>query len=224
MVARSKAAASGAARKRIWVWGACAVLAALALYIHPLFRVEPLGGPASGASADAFDPVAFSAAFWTEALQPAAARAEEAGPVLALLARDADGAARKHARQVGLGGVAYYFLQGSGRVTASDERAVVVAVDDAGGATVALRIGPLFGNTARDGCGLLDMNDFPGLAEFNALSAEINRLVEERVFPVLRGVAAGARIEFAGCAVAPDTTRAGEPLLAVVPIRVEALP
>jgi predicted lipoprotein len=86
---------------------------------------------------------------------------------------------------------------------------------------VALRIGPVFGNTVRDGCGLLDVNAFPGLEEFNALSAELNALVERNVLPALKaGANVGATVRFAGCAEAPESAPdAGEPLLLIVPIQ-----
>ena len=51
---------------------------------------------------------------------------------------------------------------------------------------IAVRTGPVFGNTVREGTGLLDVNNFPGLQEFNALSAELNALIEKSVLPALR--------------------------------------
>jgi len=70
--------------------------------------------------------------------------------------------------------------------------------------------------------GLLDVNQVPGLTEFNALSAELNRLVEERVQPVLKtGVTVGFTVTFAGCAEAPETLPSGGPLLTIIPISAE---
>jgi hypothetical protein len=76
----------------------------------------------------------------------------------------------------------------------------------------------------RDGCGLLDVNQVPGLAEFNALSAELNRLVEARVQPPLKTVAVGATITFAGCAEAPESLPAAGPLLTFIPVTAEVTP
>ena len=88
---------------------------------------------------------------------------------------------------------------------------------------VVIRLGPVFGNTVRDGCGLLDVNAFPGLQEFNDLSAALNTLVEKNVLPLLREKAVvGATVNFVGCAEAPENAAdAGEPLLTIVPVRVE---
>lgn len=168
-------------------------------------------------AAAAFDAIAFAGKFWSDQLVPAATRAPDAAILLSDLRRDATAAAKTHAHRVGLGHAAYYFARGTGRVTAVERSRLLV---DLNGFTVALRTGPVFGNVVRDGCGLLDVNQVPGLTEFNALSAELNRLVEERVQPALKGAAitVGATITFAGCAEAPETLPAGGPLLTFIPV------
>ena len=183
---------------------------------------QAVAATSAAAAAGAFDAVAFGAEFWRDRLLPAAAAAPAAGPLLADLRRDPAAAARTHGRQVGLGQAAYYFVRGTGRVTAVERSRLLVEID---GATIALRTGPVFGNAVRDGTGLLEVNQAPGLAEFNALSAEINRLIEEHVQPALRaGVAVGASVTFAGCAEAPETLPVSGPLLTFIPVSAEVLP
>jgi predicted lipoprotein len=67
------------------------------------------------------------------------------------------------------------------------------------------------------------VNSFPGLQEFNALSAELNSLVEKNVLPLLREQAVvGATVHFVGCAEAPESAAAAsEPLLMIVPVQAE---
>ncbi len=192
------------------------------LWFFPLWRVVPLTASAPVASA-AFNPAEFATRFWTETLPPARARAVDAAALALALRRDPAEAARLHARARGLG-TAYYHVRGTGRVVAVERSVIVVALDDADGATFALKTGAIFGNTVRDGPGLLDLNDFPSLADFNAVSAELNRLVEERVQPELRRLATlGTRIGFVGCAEAADPV-AGGPLLTLIPLLAEARP
>ncbi len=206
------------------VLSAVVVLTGL-LVAYPPVRLgsrQAVAATTAAAATAAFDAVAFGAEFWRDRLLPAAAAAPAAGPVLADLRRDPAAAARTHGRQVGLGQAAYYFVRGTGRVTAVERSRLLVEID---GATVALRTGPVFGNAVRDGTGLLEVNQAPGLAEFNALSAEINRLIEERVQPALRtGVAVGTTVTFAGCAEAPETLPASGPLLTFIPVVAEVLP
>lgn len=202
-------------------WSAAAALVAL-LVVYPPIRVVSTK-TAPGSVAGVFDPAAFAAQFWTDRLQPAADRAPDLKLVLVELRRDPAAAARAHGRRVGVGGPAYYFARGAGRVVAVERGRLLIEID---GAVVAVRTGPVFGNVVRDGCGLLEVNQAPGLAEFNAVSAELNRLVEQEVQPAVQtGVAVGARVTFAGCAEAPEALPpAGTPLLTFIPLQVGVQP
>lgn len=209
-----------------WPWLTASVVLVGLLVLYPPFRVASKRASASAAiaaSSSAFEPAAFATEFWTSKLLPAAARAPELARLLADLRRDPLAALQQHGRRVGLGHAAYYFVRGTGRVTAVERSRVLVDID---GALVAVRTGPVFGNVIRDGCGLLEVNQVPGLAEFNALSAELNRLVEQQVQPSLKaGIAVGITITFAGCAEAPETLpAAGAPLLTFIPIQAEVKP
>lgn len=208
-----------------WPWIVAGVAFVGLLVVFPPFRVVSRQASAAGAAtaaAGAFDPAAYVAEFWTSRLQSAAASAPELRPLLAALRRDPAAAVRQHGHRVGLGNAAYFFARGTGRVTAVERSRLLLEVD---GAVVALRTGPVFGNVVRDGTGLLEVNQAPGLAEFNALSAELNRLVEERVQPALKtGVAVGATVTFAGCAEAPESLPAAGPVLTFIPVHAEVTP
>lgn len=218
--------AAPAARRVSVAWplpvAGLAVLALLVIYppLRIVSRTTATPAVAPG-EAVAFEPVAFAAQFWSGRLQPAAVQAPSAAPLLAALRRDPVAAATAHARRVGLGSAAYYFVRGSGRIVAVERSRLLVEID---GAVVALRTGPVFGNIVRDGCGLLEVNQVPGLAEFNALSAELNRLVEARVQPALKSAAAGATVTFAGCAEAPESLPGDGPLLTFIPVQAEVTP
>jgi predicted lipoprotein len=203
-----------------------AIAAVVVLYFFPLFRIAPLPPPAVASKNSVVVVRGFPTAekIWTDKLMPAARTAPPLAPVLAAVRKDPAAAAQRHGHRVGLGRAAYYFGRGTGRVVAAEGGRIVLAVDDADSTHVVLRHGPLFGNAVRDGTGLLDVNDFPGLQEFNALAAELNRLVEAQVFPAVRELAQpGRRLAFAGVAEAPETVAAG-PVLALVPLHVESAP
>ncbi len=195
------------------------------LYAFPPFRIMPLKASSGGkdsAGAIAFDAIDFARQFWGSRLQPAAVNAVSLTPLLADLGAHPLLAAKRYGHQVGVDGPAFYFVSGEGRIVAIERGRVVVAIDGANGATVALRRGPVFGNVIRDGTGLIDVNSVPGLAEFNAVSSELNRIVEERVLPLLNNVAVGSKLRFTGCAEAPETVAEG-PLLQIVPVKLEVL-
>jgi predicted lipoprotein len=223
------APAGGNARREPFVaWPvivAGVVFAGLLVAFPPFRIVTKRAGDAPPANTStgvaAFDAVAFAEKFWRDQLAPAATRAPGAPILLADLRRDPAAAAKTHAHRVGLGNAAFYFVRGTGRVTAVERSRLLIELD---GTVVALRTGPVFGNVVRDGCGLLDVNQVPGLAEFNALSAELNRLVEARVQPPLKTVAVGATITFAGCAEAPESLPPAGPLLTFIPVTAEVTP
>lgn len=206
-------------------WIAAGLVLAGLLVVYPPFRIVPKGGDGAAAEASptviAFDPVSFATNFWSEQLQPATRDTPPAGPLLAALRHNPAAAAQVHARRVGLGSAAYYFVHGLGRVTAIERNRLLLEIE---GVTVALRTGPVFGNAVRDGTGLLDVNQVPGLAEFNAVSAALNRLVEERVQLAFRTTTIGATISFTGCAEAPESVPSDGPLLTFIPVQAEVQP
>lgn len=211
-----------------WRWLVLALVVVVLLAVYPpvrVVRLGPGGKPVAvpgGPAAEAFDPVSFTAAFWSERLQPAATQAPALAPLVLAVRADATAAAKAHGHKVGEGTTWYYFARGSGRVVAVEKSRLLVEVEGAPGAVVAVRTGPVFGNTVRDGCGLLELNSVPGLAEFNAVSAELNRLIEERVQPPIKAaVEVGVHLTFSGCAEAPESLPTNGPLLVLIPVQAE---
>lgn len=219
------AAKSDASASRSAVWLVLASLVILGAWFFPPFHVvhlSPVPSDSAAKGPSSFDAKATATEIWRDQIPAAAAQSTDVALVISALRKDADRAKAQYGKTAGIG-AAYFFVRGHGRITAHERNDLIVAVDGAPGEVVALRIGPVFGNTVRDGCGLLNLNSFPGLAEFNALSAELNALVEQTVLPTLRQRGkVGAAITFAGCAEAPDfAADPGEPVLAIVPVEAQ---
>lgn len=229
------AAKSEGVGRRSLTWAVLVAVVIAAGWAFPPFRVVRLApataGPAvtrgvepaaAANTATAFDAKAVATKVWREQMPGAAAKAADADAVVALLQQSPDQAKARYGKTADLGST-YFFVRGRGRVVAHARNQLTIALDGLPGAVVALRIGPVFGNTVRDGCGLLGVNSFPGLAEFNALAAELNTLVEQAVLPGLRQQApVGATVSFAGCAEAPEfAADPGEPVLTIVPVEAE---
>ena len=202
---------------------------AVFLYFFPLFRVVSLKATAAaptnlaaGTAPAAFDAVAAATKFWQGDLRAAHPRATELGQLVSAIRANADTAKAQYAKSAGLGS-AYYFVRGTAKVIAREKNVLRLAPVGAESEIISIRLGPVFGNTVRDGCGLLDVNAFPGLQEFNALSAELNALVEKSILPLLREKAVvGATLVLVGCAEAPESAAdAGEPMLTLVPVHAE---
>ena len=137
-----------------------------------------------------FDAAAYMESFWTGPLLESARHAVDAAELLAAFRQDPADAATRYGHRLGLSGNASFFVSGTGRIVAVDEDAVSIALQEGDPAAVVIETGPVFGNAIRDGSGLLDVSDFSNAQDFNAISSEINRRVEEQVFPVLEAQAA----------------------------------
>jgi predicted lipoprotein len=204
------------------VGAVCVAGCAVLVYFLPLFHVVPLERVVPTAAGTVLDPVAFADRFWKEQLIPSGARATDASQLLAAVQQDRQSARRAYGRSVGIGSVYYYFVAGTGRVVAVEKDCVGLSLGrDPSQVEVRLKTGNIFGNAVRDGTGLLDVNEFPNSQDFNALSSEINGLIEKRVLPSLRAQATlGVTVRFVGCAEIRDEDRDLHPLQ-VVPFIVE---
>lgn len=197
------------------------VLAAFFWLVPPvrIVRLHNVKGPAPTGS---FDAARFVQQFWTNQLLPAVSRATPADELVALLRTDAAAARQKFGRRIGLSQTCNFFMAGTGTVVGvTDTEILVTMTPEATAPEVALQTGLIFGNAVRDGTGLIDVNDYPNSQDFNAISAELNRLIEQQVVPYLRQIAKpGARIRFAGCAELSGDTTAPMPVR-VVPVLAE---
>jgi predicted lipoprotein len=197
-------------------------LAALAgwCWLLPPFHIVSLRQARQQEQSAAFDTTAFARNFWDHKLLPAADQATDLGELLATLAADPAAARKKFGRAPGFTTQTYFFVKGSGRVIAVEKGAVRVTPDgDGHPPTVELSTGLLFGNAVRDASGLLNASDFPNSQDFNAISSELNHIVETDVVPDLRRqAAAGRAIQFAGCVELEEETNPDT--LTVVPVKV----
>jgi len=196
--------------------------AALALYLFPPFHIRPLGRAADvqlATAPGAIDVPRFAEKFWSEQLVNPAIQAADAPALLAALNQNTATALEKYGHRAGIGGKALFLVKGAGRVSAVDRRGVWLQVDGASEARLVLNTGPIFGNALRDVTGLLAIEDFSSF-DFNALSAELNRLAETRAQPALRADGkVGATLSFIAAGELDDASGA-QAVLKLVPIRV----
>ena len=180
-------------------WAAVGVGLAVLFYFMPLFHVVSLKGAQEEAAAAVVDAGDCVETFWRGPRRDASSRAVDAAELLSAFRRDFAGTADSYGHRLGLSGHSSYLVSGMGTIVSVDEHSVSIALQEDGPVEVVIEIGPVFGNAIRDGSGLLDVSDFENAQDFNALSAEINRRVEERVLPVLQAnAAAGTSVRFVG--------------------------
>lgn len=194
------------------------------LFISPPFHIVPLQAAQEKTAAALFDAVAYTDTFWNGPLKKAGEQATDAAELLAALKQDPAAAAKRFGHRLGLGSdAAFYFISGQGRIVSVEKSAIGIALGDGTEAQVVIELGPVFGNAIRDGSGLLNVSDFANGQDFNAISAELNRRVEEQVLPLLKTKATPEkRVRFVGAVALTDSAEAPASLT-VVPIAVEFL-
>ena len=205
-------------RKPALILSALAAVAVLC-WLFPLFHVVSLEKAAAQQQAGVFKADVFAREFWETKLLPATERGVDLKELLAALAKDPAATRKQHGRTLGIGGATLFLVRGSGKITAVEDDAVTVALDDSD-AKVGLNTGLLFGNTVRDATGLLDVSAYPNSQDFNDISTQLNGIVENKVAPALKEKAAvGKTVRFAGCFELEDDAR--PEALQIVPIKIE---
>jgi predicted lipoprotein len=194
---------------------------AVVFWCMPLFHIVSLQSVREQAAATMFDAAGYADQFWQGPLLEMTGEAVDAAELLKAFELDYAAAAERHGHRLGMSSTSYFMVSGRGRITAVDAMAVRISLDADETAEVVIGTGPVFGNAIRDGSGLLDVSDFANIRDFNSISAEINRRVEEQVLPRLREVAEiGAEVQFAGGVEVMDTGGAPS-ALKLVPVVIE---
>ncbi|MCC6511126.1 MAG: DUF2291 family protein [Pirellulaceae bacterium] len=182
----------------------------------PLFHIRPLGGDETGQDLQATtEPARSQQAGATQTnAEPTSAEPTSAGAPgsLALRAKgtdvqqlwdafdqDAVEARKQYGRQAGLGGAFYFCITGQGTIQSVEGDRVMITVDGSP-RRVCLELGVVVGNTVREALGV-KASDFKNSQEFNAVSTEFNRQVEQDIIAPNRDrLQPGALVQFTGCA------------------------
>ncbi|OJV18034.1 MAG: hypothetical protein BGO21_14560 [Dyadobacter sp. 50-39] len=170
-----------------------ALLAYNSVYFKKLDEVK--------AGTAAFDAAGYAKNFWEKKLTPGLSKAVELGILTTQLQTEKDKAFEQHSYALGIGNIRYFLVKGKGVVTDVSENEVTVKLTDAGESAGNVRIATeyIFGNAVRDASGAIDINAFTNSMDFNNVSAEINKLIREKVVPAFKSkVKKGDHVAFHG--------------------------
>lgn len=165
-----------------------ALLAYNSVYFKKLDEVK--------AGTAAFDAAGYAKDFWGKKLTPAFSKAVDLNTLTTLLKTDKEKAFKEHSHALGIGNIRYFLVKGEGIVSSVDENEVKL---EAGEKEVRIATEYIFGNAVRDASGAIDINAFTNSMDFNNVSAEINKLIREKVvLPFKSKVKKGDRVAFHG--------------------------
>lgn len=186
--------------------GGSLIAGGIACWFFPLFHIRPLGEEAAEAGgpsstphrSGSADPAAYVRDLWDGPLRTGD-DATEITQLWDAFDVDADIARSQYGRQVGLGGAWFFCVRGQGAVEKIERnRSILTAHNHS--RLVSLELGLVVGNTVREALGV-NVSDFANSQDFNAVSSELNRRVEEEVIAPNRPLMEpGAIVDFVGCA------------------------
>jgi hypothetical protein len=141
--------------------------------------IHKTGGGGTGIDTDTFDPKVYALSFLENDLPAVLERAPEADQILKLLVTDKDQALNGFAHVLGISRSYYFLVKGEGNIKSIENEYVTIETKD--GNIIKLATDFIFGNAVREGSGLVDIDQFLNMTDFNNVSIEINKLIKERV-------------------------------------------
>lgn len=141
----------------------------------------------------------YVADLWDNQLPAVISDAVELPYLITLLEDNPEEAFDNYSRKLGISNTHYFYFSASGTVETIDEETVLVIAND--NVPVELETLYVFGNAIRDGSGLVDIDEFLNMMDFNMVSVYLNRKVKSEVTdPFRREVQSGNVVSFTGAA------------------------
>ena len=142
-----------------------------------------------------FNAAQYAQTFWNTKLM---ANLSKAIDISQLSAMDPAKTFDTYSHALGIGNLRYFFVKGKGSITSINQDDVSVAIDSSKqNITIATEF--IFGNAVRDAAGFININEFNNTMDFNNVSAELNKIIREKVLPSFKTDATkGSKIEFVG--------------------------
>ena len=149
-------------------------------------------------SAKEFNAAAYAQTFWNNKLIPNLDKAIDISQLTAMLSADPAKTFDTYSHALGIGNLRYFLVKGKGVITSVNEDDVSVLLDSSK-QSITLATEYIFGNAVRDATGLININEFNNTMDFNNVSAELNKIIREKVLPPFKQQAKkGDTIEFTG--------------------------
>jgi len=169
-----------------------------------------------------FDLAAYTRVLWERDLPEIARQGADIRSLLGALKDDPESTCRTRGHKLGISQTVYFFVRGSGTIAALDDENVMVALGD--GLQVKIATDFIFGNAVREASGLINIDDFLNMTDFNNVSVDLNKKVKKNVATPLRNAAApGMSIEFAG-AFEVNEKKPEPESIRIIPVMAEVKP
>ncbi len=151
----------------------------------------------SNSKTEVFDATAYAREFFINKLPTVIENAPEINLLIEMLENEPQQALENFGKKLGIAKTWYFMVKGEGVVESVEEENVHVTISEDFKTRVATAF--IFGNAIRDGSGVVDIDDFLNMTDFNNVSIAINTIVKKEVVtPTRKIVEPGMILEFAG--------------------------
>ena len=170
-------------------------------------------------AATEFNAAKYAQTFWSSKLMPDLNKAIDLPQLTSMLSNDATRTFDSYSHALGIGNLRYFLVKGKGTITSINQDDIAVSLDSSKQSiTVATEY--IFGNAVRDATGLININEFNNTMDFNNVSAELNKIIRQKVLPPFKQkVKKGNIIEFTG-AVELNKEHLDLSNIEVIPVRI----
>src|SRR5215471_21076164 len=180
------------ATKYIIIVVVIAVVAYNSVYFKKLDEVK------ASKAASEFNAAQYAQTFWNTKLIPNLNKAIDITKLSTKLSTDAAKTFNNYSHALGIGNLRYFLVSGKGTITSINEDDISV-LPDSSKQSIAIATEYVFGNAVRDATGLININEFNNTMDFNNVSAEINKIIREKVLLSFKSNAKkGNKIKFVG--------------------------
>jgi predicted lipoprotein len=147
-----------------------------------------------------FDAKEYAQTFWKKKLTPELSKAIELNQLVSLLKTNPNETFDKHSHALGIGNIRFFLARGEGEIKAINENDIAVLVkSDTAQLPARLITEYVFGNAVRDASGLLNINEFTNMGDFNSISEELNGIIRAKVLPPFKANAKkGMKVQWVG--------------------------
>jgi predicted lipoprotein len=174
--------------------------------------------PKEGKDASGFDAAEYTLKLWKKELPAVVEKATDLSELIGELQANPEKAFKAHGHKLGISKTIYFMSRGSATIDSIADENLTIKYGN--GTRVQIATDFIFGNAVRDGSGIVNIDDFLNMTEFNNVSVELNKLVREKVVTDLRTFAKpGLNIVFAG-AFEVNETAPNISTIRIIPVKV----
>ncbi len=172
------------------------LLAALVLFtLVCSVKLETLESYNSRMNHNFFNADETAKSLWEKELDKSIDKAPDLNTVISELENPAS--FQKYGKKLGISKTNYILVNGRGKIVDKSDELLIIQTNE--NESISIQIGHIFGNAVRDGSGIVDVNNFVNMTDFNNLSISLNKLVQKNVIDsMLKNISINSTLSFTG--------------------------